>query len=78
MISVQVAVYPMGQQDFAAVDAAVAVLQASGLELQVGPMSSVISGPTHQVFEVLGRAFDAAAGHGGTVLQLTATNACPV
>lgn len=78
MISVQVAVYPIGQAGYAAVDAALEVLRESGLELQVGPMSSILSGPTQQVFDVLARAFDAAARHGGTVLQVTATNACPV
>lgn len=78
MISATVAIYPMGQPDFAAVDTAIDVLRAADVALEVRSMQSEISGTEEAVFGALQRAFTAAASAGGVVMTVTVTNACPV
>ncbi len=78
VISASLAVYPMGQRDFRAVDAAIEALRAPGLEVSVGPMHTMVTGELREVFEAMARAFEAAAEHGGVVMTVTASNACPV
>ena len=77
IVTVQVAVYPLGQADFRAVDAAIETLRAAGLEVRVGSMHTEITGEVEVVFATLARAFADAAQFGGTVMTVTASNACP-
>lgn len=76
-VTVQVAVYPVGQVDFRAVDAFIETLRAAGLDVRVGNMSSEVTGDVGAVFAALGHAFTEAASLGGTVVHVTASNACP-
>jgi uncharacterized protein YqgV (UPF0045/DUF77 family) len=79
MISCQFSVYPLGVEDLSpAIDAAVAAMRASGLELEVGPMSTQVEGDASLVFEGLKRAFEVAAREGHVVMTITVSNACPV
>lgn len=78
MIQATVAVYPIGQADYAAVDAALEHLRAPGLETEVRAMQTEIGGPADAVFEALRAAFEAAADTGGVVMTVTVSNACPV
>lgn len=76
-VTAQVALYPIGQADFQAVDAAIEALRAAQLEVRVGSMSSEVTGDAEIVFAALARAFADAACFGGTVMHITASNACP-
>lgn len=77
-VSCQFSIYPLGTPDLgAAVDAAVAAVRHRGLHVELGAMSSMVSGPVDVVFAALGGAFEAAAS-GGCVLVATVSNACPV
>jgi uncharacterized protein YqgV (UPF0045/DUF77 family) len=79
MISCQFSLYPLGVEDLSpAIDAAVAEMRAMGLELDVGPMSTQVTGETGAVFEGLRRAFEAVAGEGHVVMTVTVSNACPI
>jgi uncharacterized protein YqgV (UPF0045/DUF77 family) len=79
MISCQFSLYPLGVEDLSpAIDAAVAEMEALGLELDVGSMSTQVTGDTALVFEGLKRAFDVAAREGHVVMTVTVSNACPV
>ena len=79
MISCQFSLYPLGVEDLGpAIDAAVGELKRLGLEVDVGPMSTYITGESEAVFQGLSRAFDAAAGSGQVVLTATLSNACPI
>jgi len=79
MISCQFSLYPLGVDDLSpAIDAAVAEMKALGLDLDVGPMSTQVTGDTGSVFEGLRRAFDAVAREGHVVMTVTVSNACPV
>jgi uncharacterized protein YqgV (UPF0045/DUF77 family) len=79
MIACQFSLYPLGVEDLSPViDAAVVELRAAGLEPQVGPMSTQVSGDASLIFEGLKRAFLVAAREGHVVMTATISNACPV
>ncbi len=75
-VAATVAVYPLRQHDYRAIDAAIAALHASGLPIDVQPMHTELSGPLEAVLNALRAAFEAAAQHGVTVMTVTITNAC--
>jgi uncharacterized protein YqgV (UPF0045/DUF77 family) len=79
MISCQFSLYPLGVEDLSpAIDAAVAEMRALGLDLEVGSMSTQVTGDAGLVFEGLKRAFDVAAREGHMVMTVTVSNACPL
>jgi uncharacterized protein YqgV (UPF0045/DUF77 family) len=53
-------------------------MQTLGLELQVGAMSTTVTGEASVVFEGLRRAFEAVAADGHVVMTVTVSNACPI
>ena len=78
-IAAQVSLYPlrkthMGQP----VTDAVEVFHRAGLEVQMGPMSTMLVGEAHALFSALEEAFTAACENGSTILVATVSNACPV
>jgi len=52
-------------------------LRRSGFGVEIGPMSSRVSGECKDIFRALGEALDAAARDGDVVLTVKAANACP-
>jgi uncharacterized protein YqgV (UPF0045/DUF77 family) len=79
MVSCQFALYPLGVEDLGrSIDAAVSELRSTGLEAEVGAMSTYVTGESGLVFEGLRRAFDAAAREGAVVMTVTVSNACPL
>jgi uncharacterized protein YqgV (UPF0045/DUF77 family) len=79
MISCQFSLYPLGVEQLGPViDNALVALQAPGLEIETGPMSTMVLGETAAVFAALERAFVAASGEGPVVMTVTLSNACPV
>ena len=79
MISCQFSLYPLGTEILGpAIDAAVGELRSLGLETEVGPMSTYVTGEGAVIFEGLRRAFDAVAREGGVVMTVTVSNACPL
>lgn len=77
MIQATVAVYPIGQRDYEAVDQAIEVLREAGVAVDVRTMQTEISGDEATVFEAIAAAFRIAANAGGVVMTVTVTNACP-
>lgn len=76
-ISCQFSIYPMGVDPIGpAVNAAVGSVRAHGLEVDVGPMSSIVWGETAEVFGAVEAGFRAAASR-NCVLVATFSNACP-
>jgi uncharacterized protein YqgV (UPF0045/DUF77 family) len=79
MISCQFSLYPLGVEDLGpAIVAAVAELRSSGLDAEIGPMSTYVTGETDAVFDGLNRAFAAAAREAHVVMTVTLSNACPL
>jgi uncharacterized protein YqgV (UPF0045/DUF77 family) len=79
VISVQVSLYPLRQVHLSpAIQAVRDALTAAGLQPQVGPMSTMVTGEATVVFAALHDAFGRAAATGQVVMTVTLSNACPV
>jgi uncharacterized protein YqgV (UPF0045/DUF77 family) len=78
-ISAQVSVYPLRQDRLTpAIEAVKAALEAYGLNVEVGAMSTHVTGDAKSLFAALGEAFVRAAGSGQVVMTITVSNACPI
>ncbi len=77
--SAQISVYPLRQEHLGpAVEIVRETLEAHGLQAQVGPMSTIVTGEAGIVFAALAEAFDKAARTGQVAMTFTVSNACPV
>ncbi len=78
-VSAQVSIYPLRQERLSpAIDAVTAALEARGLQAEVGPMSTRVTGAADTLFAALEEAFVGAAAIGQVVMTITVSNACPV
>lgn len=78
-ISAQVSLYPLRQESLSpAIDEALEVFRAYGLDVEPGSMSTVITGNDSAVFAALQEALHRAAEQGQVVMTVTLSNACPV
>jgi len=78
-ISAQVAVYPLRQSRFSpTIGKATEVFKKHGLTVDVGAMSTIVSGEDKAVFEALREAFIDIAEKGALVMMATFSNTCPV
>jgi uncharacterized protein YqgV (UPF0045/DUF77 family) len=72
-----VAIYPIGQESFGAVDRALEALRSAlGVSVTVRAMNSELEGEDEAVFDALRRAWQAAS-EGGAVMTVTLSNVCP-
>jgi uncharacterized protein YqgV (UPF0045/DUF77 family) len=79
MVSCQLSLYPLGTEDLSpAIEAAVEELRRLGLAVEVGPMSTYVTGEDDAVFRGIRNAFAAVAGRGQVVMTITLSNACPI
>jgi uncharacterized protein YqgV (UPF0045/DUF77 family) len=79
VLSAQVSLYPLRQQQLSpAIEALRRALQLRGLEVQVGAMSTLVSGESGPVFAGLQEGFELAAAQGPVAMVITLSNACPV
>ncbi len=77
-IAAEVSLYPLREPDLGpAILEFVDELRQEGLEIQPGPMSTLVRGERDRVFEALKRAFAAASRHHQVVLRVVISNACP-
>ena len=78
-ISAQVSIYPLRQESLSTVvDAVLERLRAHPLDVQPGPMSTLITGGVDALFTALRDVFHDASGRGDVVMIVTLSNACPV
>ncbi|HVO24617.1 MAG TPA: YkoF family thiamine/hydroxymethylpyrimidine-binding protein [Candidatus Margulisiibacteriota bacterium] len=79
VVSAQISIYPLRQAHLSpAVDAVWQALKGQGLQPDVGPMSTVVTGEVAVVFAALQEAYGRAAAAGHVVMAVTISNACPV
>lgn len=79
VVSAQISVYPLRQEHVSpAVDAVRRALADRGLQPQLGPMSTLVTGEAATVFAAVQEAFGRTAASGQVVMTLTVSNACPV
>ena len=77
--SAQISVYPLRQEKLSpAIDAVRQALASEGIDVQVGPMSTLATGDVSRLFAALKRGFEAAASAAEVVMTVTVSNACPV
>ena len=78
-ISAQVSLYPLGQEDLSpAIDEELRIFREYGLDVNPGPMSTLISGDDEAIFAALLATFQVGAGEGRVVMVVTLSNACPL
>lgn len=79
MVSAQIGIYPLRQEHLSpAIEAVKRSLEAHGIQHEVGPMSTRVTGDVEQVFAALKDAFASAATTGHVVMTVTISNACPI
>jgi uncharacterized protein YqgV (UPF0045/DUF77 family) len=78
-VEAEVSLYPLGRKELKpGVKAFIDTLTDCGCGVEVGDMSSLVTGDSKQVFGALRRAYDGAASQGGCVLVVKACNVCAV
>jgi uncharacterized protein YqgV (UPF0045/DUF77 family) len=78
-ITAQVSLYPLRQETLSpAIDEALEILREHALHVEVGAMSSLITGDDAAIFAALQEAFRRVAAQGHVVMVATFSNACPV
>lgn len=79
LISAQISVYPLRQDHLSpAIEAVRRALEAHGLQPEVGPMSTLVTGAVENVFAALQEAFTQAVVTGHVVMTINISNACPI
>lgn len=79
VISAQVSIYPLGQDSLSpAINEAIHILRQQGLTVEVGPMSSLVTGEDDVLFTALHAAFREVAAAGGVAMVSTFSNSCPL
>jgi uncharacterized protein YqgV (UPF0045/DUF77 family) len=78
-VSAQVSLYPLRQDRLSPViDEAIKIFKNRGIEVELGPMSTLLTGDDQMIFEALTEAFRKGAEMGEIVMVVTLSNACPV
>lgn len=80
MIACQIAYYPLGKTEVVSgVREALDIIQGSGLEVQIGPMSTVVSGEASAVYGMLEELTKTMEERGREfVLSVTVSTSCPL
>jgi uncharacterized protein YqgV (UPF0045/DUF77 family) len=78
-VQAEISLYPLRTDDLGhAVGRFIGALNAAGLKVKPGNMSSTVSDDVNAVFSTMGAAFAAAAEDSQVVLVMKVSNACPV
>lgn len=78
-IAAQISLYPLRQMSLSpAIDETLRIFREHRLEVEPGPMSTLISGDDTVIFAALQEAFERAAEGGQVVMVAIFSNACPV
>jgi len=78
-LAAQVSIYPLRQAHFSpAIGKALDIFREHHLTVEMGAMSSVISGEDEALFSALKDVFQKLAEQGELVMLVTLSNACPV
>ncbi|MFH0847357.1 MAG: YkoF family thiamine/hydroxymethylpyrimidine-binding protein [Chloroflexota bacterium] len=78
-LAAQISLYPLRQTHFTpGIKRAQEIFEKHGLTVEVGAMSSVLSGESEALFSALREVFETLAESGELVMMTTFSNACPV
>jgi uncharacterized protein YqgV (UPF0045/DUF77 family) len=77
-ITAQVSLYPLREPHLGpAIDIALQILRRRPLGIEPGTMSTVVTGPSEELFPALQAVFEEIARRGDLVMVVTCSNACP-
>ena len=77
-VQAQISLYPLRRPDLAEpITRFVELIRKQGLDVEISPMSTQVTGDSKALFAGLSEAFQDAAGRGNVVLLLKVSNACP-
>jgi uncharacterized protein YqgV (UPF0045/DUF77 family) len=78
-VAAQVSIYPLRQSHFTpAIGKALDIFRAKGLNVEMGAMSTIVSGEDEPMFAALKEVYESLAEKGELVMIVTLSNACPV
>jgi uncharacterized protein YqgV (UPF0045/DUF77 family) len=78
-VQAEISLYPLRTDDMGhAIGRFLGALNAAGLKVEPGNMSSIVSGDVNAVFSAMDVAFAATAEDSQVVLVMKVSNACPV
>jgi uncharacterized protein YqgV (UPF0045/DUF77 family) len=78
-VAAQVSIYPLRQQKFSPViNKALEIFRVKGLNVEMGAMSTIISGEDEPLFTAIKEVYESLAEKGELVMIVTFSNACPV
>lgn len=79
IISAQVSVYPLGEQNIdPPIERAIALLKEADLTVEIGSMSTIVAGEAEIVFGTLQNVLTELGEQGRIVMNVTFSNACPL
>lgn len=77
-VRAEISLYPLKTTELSSpIDEFCRILKAQGLEVQIGPMSSSVSGECKDLFEAVKEAFEKLAEKYQVVMTVKISNACP-
>ena len=77
-VTAELSIYPLRQRDLTGpIEQFVDGLKSNKLQVKVGPMSSLVAGDSHDIFESLREYFERLAEENEIVLTAKISNACP-
>jgi uncharacterized protein YqgV (UPF0045/DUF77 family) len=78
-VSAQISLYPLRQPSLSpAIEEAWKILKERKLDLEKGPMSSMVNGGAEEVFQAIKEVFLKSAELGPVSMVVTYSNACPI
>ena len=78
-VAAQVSIYPLRQSHFSpAIGKALDIFRTHGLNVEMGAMSTIVSGEDEPLFTALKEVYQNLADKGELVMIVTLSNACPV
>jgi len=77
-VQAEISLYPLRQNDLTKpIQQFIQALESSKLKVELGPMSSLVTGDSQVVFENLQKAFEQTAQRYEIVMTAKVSNACP-
>jgi len=77
-VQAEISLYPLRQEELAGpIRHFLEVLENNIPDVETGPMSSLVLGDSHDVFEALRKAFEQVAARYEVVMTAKISNACP-
>lgn len=78
-VAMQISIYALRQQHFSpSIGKALDIFRAKGLNVEMGAMSTIVSGESEPLFAALKEVYESLAEKGELVMIVTLSNACPV